>query len=210
MRIVIGQNRSAIDFIKGHLIKDECYDNMESFVTDLKEIIGNPSVFLCIALDGEDVKGFILATAPPRYKHVFLWQVWVDPTVKEKIAQKLFFRLNLWASSLKRMEIRAETKRNTDAVLRKWNFKEISSIVSYKIPDDFDIDYLESVQENKEKENGGKIGNGHREQSNSGSNKDSGPVGGVHSKSSGKVESVIPRPVDSRDVNNSKTSTGVN
>jgi len=91
----------------------------------------------------EEILAFLVAFAPPGAKHVFLSDAWASPKLEGSgVQDRIFLRLVLWAESLGRDRITAETSRHPEGLLRRWNFKEIARIVSFEISEDFEARLL--------------------------------------------------------------------
>ena len=139
MRIFRGRNATCVDYLEQYLLEDEDYDR-GAFVEVLKSLLENsPSETLVLmAVDGEHVRAFILAFAPQGHGHVFIMQAWSNLPLKEKrVKDELFYRLVFWADNLGRDELRGETLRKTGPFLRAWDFEVYSTVLRYKIPEDY-------------------------------------------------------------------------
>lgn len=121
-----------------HLLSDGDYSK-EAFAGALKTLLtGTPeSTFILQAYDGEDLKAFLIAVAPPEQNHVFVLQAWSSLEDNET-PDRMFLRLCLWTESIGRMELRAESKRSPEAFLRRWNFEIFSNVLSFQIPEDLE------------------------------------------------------------------------
>ncbi len=156
MKLFRARNLAAVELMKDKLLPDEDF-NQEDLVESIEQALveAPEDIYLLQAWEGKVMVGFLIAYNLPKQNHVFLLQVWADPTV-ERLSDKMFFRMLFWAQSLGKKEIRAETKRNTEAIQRRWDFQEVSKIVSYKIPDDLEERIMASSR-NKGDSNGQQV-----------------------------------------------------
>jgi len=142
----------SIDFIKDKFTIDESLDR-DATADGLKSIVSRPDVYIAIALD-EDLNEavmFIVAIAYPNQKVVNLIQVWADPKLEGRTVQdRLFLRTCLWAESIGRIQLRAECDRSSDALYRRWRFRERSKIVAFDIGDDLASTLFDNSKEEKE------------------------------------------------------------
>lgn len=139
MKIIRATTPYVVDLIKDKLLEDSDYPP-DVFAEVLRQsIVDLPdTTYVLVAVEeDETVHGFLIANAAPEQKHVFVVQAWADPTVPY-VSDKMFLRLIMWAESLGRKEIRAETQRDPSAFLRRWNFKTISRIIGFTIPDNYE------------------------------------------------------------------------
>ena len=156
MKIIIAKNSAAVDYIIPHLVYDDDMDN-ESLGEQLKTAFrgGADNIFLALILDGDDLRAFVLAY-DTKLPYAYLHQAWCDKGfVDQKWKDAVFLRLVLWAEARGMSEVRAETKRSPEAFLRRWDFKEHSKVLSYKIPDNFEEELIAGRKEylkNKDEE----------------------------------------------------------
>ena len=139
MKIVRVQNPVGISMMKDKLLLDEI--PIDTLCDILKGVMeSNPSA-LCIlhAWDGEDLRAFIIATDVVAYPHVFICQAWKDINVPTSIMRRMFLHLQLWADSIGKNKIRAETKRDEDSIIKSWGFHHFSNIIEFDIPEDFEL-----------------------------------------------------------------------
>ena len=128
----------SIDFIKDKFTIDESLDR-DATADGLKSIVSRPDVYIAMALDEDlnEVVMFIVAIAYPNQKVVNLIQVWADSKLEGRSVQdRLFLRTCLWAESIGRTQLRAETQRSSEALYRRWKFREHSKIIVFDIGDD--------------------------------------------------------------------------
>lgn len=138
MRYIRARATAAVDYMEGKLLPDDDFTE-GALVEALKEMLINTpdGVFIGQVWDGDEIRAFVIALAPPSMSHVFVHQAWADPMLEgSKTQDKLFLRLCLWAESIGRGELRAETRRNPEAFLRRWGFTPYSQVLSYNIGDD--------------------------------------------------------------------------
>ena len=132
-------NPIGIDYMESLLLVDEDIER-SSLVEALKNTLASDpnGIFVAqtwdtaIEPDGEIV-AFVIAYAPSMQRHVFLYQAWCKPGTDEKVADKLFLSLVLWSEANGRTSIKAETKRDVNAIYRRWNFIPFSQIIEFKI-----------------------------------------------------------------------------
>ena len=138
MRVIRAKNSDIIGMIQDHLIEDKDYTkeamskHMTAFMDD------SPESFLAAVLIEEplDIKGFLLAYIPPERKHLFVLQTWCDPELATtEWPKKLFDEVVSFAKENKLNEIRGETLRSPEAILRKWGFKTYSTVITYELED---------------------------------------------------------------------------
>lgn len=138
MKLFRTRNPKAVEYLKDKLIIDEgvseetLLNQIEIAMADYPE-----DTFVLFGLDGNSLKCFLIAYNVPNQSHAFLHQVWCEPGF-ENYTDRMFFRLLMWAQGLGKKQIRGETYRDSDACKRRWNFKEISKIVAFDIPDDLE------------------------------------------------------------------------
>jgi hypothetical protein len=138
MKIIRVKNPKGASLLKGKLLQNGDYTD-DQFVEKLGILLHDYSdeVFVLQAWEGEEIVGFLIAYDMVGAKHVFVHQVWSDAKY-EGLSDKLFFRLLMWTQSLGKNQIRGETKRDSDVISKRWNFKEISKIVAFDIPENLE------------------------------------------------------------------------
>ena len=160
MKIIKAGNILAVDYIKDKFILEPSEDRdveAESLKAGMR--LTPDRVFVLIAFEGEEVMSFCVAIDVENSDYVYIHQAWCDPKAEEGLTDKMFYRLILWADSKNKSFIRAETKR-ADAIIRKWNFIEHSSIVKFEIPQNFETEMLKNSHKvivGKDNENGGRL-----------------------------------------------------
>lgn len=162
MKFIRVRNSAGVDYMEPRLLPDDDFP-VGALVEALKDMLQHTpdGVFICQVWDGDEIRAFVIAFAPPNLAHVFIHQAWADETLQgTEIQDKLFLRLCLWAETLGRSELRAETKRNPEAFLRRWNFKPYSAILSFSVVDDLTEKLINAKHDEvvqKEPENGGEL-----------------------------------------------------
>ena len=144
MKIIIAKNSQAVDYIIPHLDQD---DDVEAEVLgeQLKNAYksGADNIFLGMIMDGVEVKAFVLAYDIPGQTYVHIYQAWADPSFTlQSWKDSMFLRLVMWAEARGMSELRAETRRSPEAFLRKWGFENHSTVLSYRIPENFEEELL--------------------------------------------------------------------
>ena len=138
MKIVRATSPSGITLIEPLLIADNDRDRSAAADMFRQGLVNVPdAMFVLVAFEEEEVLGFVVAYLPPAVDHVFLHQAWVKPGVTT-LADKLFIRLAIWTENAGRHFIRAETQRNPEAFLRRWNFTQVSVIMQHRLVDDIE------------------------------------------------------------------------
>ncbi len=139
MRVIRAQNSDIIEMIEEHLIEDRDYsvkDIKKHLVSYMNE---SPKEFLAAVLLDHlaEVRGFLLAYIPPERKHLFVLQTWCDHHIAtSEWPKKLFDEVVDFARENNLSEIRGETLRSPEAILRKWGFKTYSTIITYSLEDE--------------------------------------------------------------------------
>ena len=174
MKIIRVQNPVGVDYMKEHLVDLDV--DTETFADGLKAQLVQDiaNILILQAWEGDDLIGFLLANNVRNQNHVFLYQAWVDAKGGSDVGDKLFFRLLLWVDLLGKKEVRMETTRSEEAFTRKYGFEKFSSIMSFKIPDNIEMDYM-ALMKNKDIPSSGmsdkkevkEIDNGKKEQARS-------------------------------------------
>lgn len=91
-------------------------------------------LFLSAMDEGGKVVGFVIAENPPSTKYITINQAWIAPGQSFKLSNELFLRVTMWAIGLDKTTIRAETKRNTGPLFRRFGFEPVSVNVEYRVP----------------------------------------------------------------------------
>ena len=146
MRILRAMRGVAMDFIDDEMLEDENFLD-ESFKDTMKNLIETQkdNTFVLQAFDGNVIKAFLLAYAPEKQSNVILFRAWCDSKLPDrKLQDSLFLKLCLWAEAVGRTSITAETYRNTEALHRRWGFKEVSKVVKFELDEGFTDSLLEA------------------------------------------------------------------
>jgi hypothetical protein len=149
MRIIRARGPAVIDFIEDKLLDTQEYTDV-SFADVLRGLLSEQPDSTCIyvCFKDEEILGFLVAYAPPNVTHVWLWQAWADPKLKNTNVTKIVFdRLLLWTEFIGRTSIRAETKRETEAMYRRWKFQDYSKIIEYKLSQADELEEIEVPDE---------------------------------------------------------------
>jgi hypothetical protein len=93
------------------------------------------SLLILVAFDKDDeIRAFsILSNPGPAYPYVQLQQIWSHPENDWDWVDKFFARAVLWACSLDKEYIRAETQRDTEALFRRHGFETLSHNVKFDL-----------------------------------------------------------------------------
>lgn len=135
MNIINATSSAVIDYIKPHLCA-EVPTYQEQTAEIIRELLtSQPDKTLVLTIfDNDILKGFVVAYAPDGAEHVLLIDTWMDNDLPGSLWQdKVFLRLCIWADGLGRKKINAETNRNPRALLKRWNFKLLTKIVSFDL-----------------------------------------------------------------------------
>ena len=143
MKIIRVQNPIGIDYMEDFFVDDDM--SKETLGASLKSLLEKDldNTFVLQAWDGDSLVAFLIAFNLPAQTHVFLYQAWVEYEYSIKVSDKMFFRLLLWTDFLGKDEVRMETVRSEDAITKKWKFEKYSTIMTYKIPEDFEFSHVE-------------------------------------------------------------------
>ncbi len=143
MKIIRVRSTEFIKRIKKHLIfTDPAIRG--AFIGELEQrMIQLPdSVLILAAIDGDDILAYMIAQNPgPKIPYVVVAQAWSDSVSIQGMDKEFLTRLVLWATSLGKEYIRAETQRNPDALYRAFGFKPIAQVVRL----DFNSDRLHNL-----------------------------------------------------------------
>jgi hypothetical protein len=139
MKIIRVLNPRGVDVMEGKILQNPDYT--EGQLTGvLKWAMENQSqnLFLVQAWEGDQLAAFMYAWVVEGQKHVFLEQAWADAKLVGKdVLSSMLTMICIWANSMGKMEIRTEVIQHSDALLRRWNFKPHSEILSFDISDFF-------------------------------------------------------------------------
>jgi len=148
MRIIRVQNPVGIDYMKEHFISNIESDFLaEGLKAEL--LTDRENILILQAWNEDKLIGFIIAQNVVQQNHIFLYQAWVPNDTE--LADKLFFRLLLWADYLGKKEVRMETLRSEDAYSRRWKFEKHSVIMKFVLPDNYEAEYVKTIRLLKDK-----------------------------------------------------------
>lgn len=105
----------------------------EPYLTELeRRMIAAPDSLLILAsIESDEVKAFLVAQNPgPEIPYMILTQVWSDPHNDRSWSDPFLARLVLWSLAHDKSYVRAETRRNAEAMYRRFGFEPSSTIVS--------------------------------------------------------------------------------
>ncbi len=144
MRLIRVRRPAGVDVIEELLT--EVDTSRTNVAEQLKStLIESPeAIYFVQAYDGDQLQAFMIALAPVSVDHIFIFQAWKLPSADKLISDRIFFRVCLWADSLDRHEIRAETQRSPEAFLRKWNFALHSQIMSFHISENLEEELMDN------------------------------------------------------------------
>ncbi len=144
MRLIRVRRPAGVDVIKELLT--EVDTSRTNVAEQLKStLIESPeAIYFVQAYDGDVLQAFMIALAPASVDHIFIFQAWKLPSADKLISDRAFFRVCLWADSLDRHEIRAETQRSPEAFLRKWNFAVHSQIMTFHIRENLEEELMDN------------------------------------------------------------------
>lgn len=127
----------VIKHIKAHLT---FYDEevQPIFLSGLVEAMTNApeSVMVLGAINSQQnsLVGFVVAQNPgPSYPYIYLSQVWSHPDNAWAVVEEFLVRLSIWGMSLGKTNIKAESSRNTEALLRRFNFEPVASVLRFDL-----------------------------------------------------------------------------
>ncbi len=158
VRLIAGRNVNALAFIKELLLEDpdmspdEFYEGLTEMLVTVPE-----RVFINIMIDEDtqDSVGFLIAVAPVNRAFGFIYQAWSDPKrTTVGLRDKLFFRVCMWASTLGLRELRMETNRNPNGFERRWNFEHHSTVMTFPLGEQWELELQEKMISREESENG--------------------------------------------------------
>lgn len=146
MKFIRLRNSIGIDYMKEHLVAEE--SNLEDFMNGLKAmLVEEPeNIFITQAWEGDKLKAFLISLNMIKRNYVWLDQVWSDLDNPPDVNDKIFFRFLMWVDSLGKKEIRIETKRDEDAIARRWKFEKYSAIMKFEIKDDYEKEFMKGMR----------------------------------------------------------------
>ena len=145
MQIIRARNEAGVRVMEENLLDDPDSMDKDLLVEELKKMIPDSEVcYVSQAWDGETLRAFLVAFAPPNRSHVFLLQAWADKEIPSLWKDRMFLRLCFWTEQIGRESIRAETLRNPKALLRTWGFEEHSTVLSFNVAEDLEEKLLKT------------------------------------------------------------------
>ena len=135
----------GVDYMEEFLIPDGD-ESKSDLLSDIKSCLETqPDSTLILNAynrDGDEpiLEAFLIASTGHGSPFVFVTQAWCcdDPSDKQ-VMHRLFFRLEFWADSQGKREIRGETTRGNEAFLSEYNFQTLSETKTYTIPKNFEL-----------------------------------------------------------------------
>ncbi len=131
-RLDLESFKTAWEEIKGKVVLREPELVNSFFLSLVEALYQRPStVFFLEAREGPKLEGFVIAqdTAPG----VFIHQFWSSPWNLMSVTDELLLRTILWAMSLGKEKLIAETQRDLEALYRRGKFAPVATIVERKI-----------------------------------------------------------------------------
>lgn len=104
----------------------------DAYVSELSHYLMNSpnSLQILIAKDEGELIGFTISHDPGwRFPFLKIAQAWITPTAPNDLGDRFLSEIIVWAQTLGKEYIRAETTRSPDALLRKYNFKTMHTVV---------------------------------------------------------------------------------
>lgn len=150
MKIIRANRPEAIDFVADKLIVEEDLSR-ESQVFLLKDMMAAQpeTMFVLQAWEEEpdkepEVKMFLVAYLPRQQNHSFVLQTWADPNLgSTELQDRMFSRLIMWTQNAGRVQIRMETARSPKAFMRRWNFREITTVMAFDVGPEYEETIVE-------------------------------------------------------------------
>lgn len=100
----------------------------------VKALLESPDrLFVVQAKRDEELIGFLVAQNIGSC--VYVAQAWSNPSNGWPVADAMWERTVLWTVAIGKPEIRAETKRESEALYRRFGFEEVSKTIAFKVPD---------------------------------------------------------------------------
>jgi hypothetical protein len=140
MRVFRAVNPSVVDFLRGHLLEETDFIDPDVELEGLRSALSDfgPQTLVLLAVDGDNLEGFIIAMSPQWAKYVFISQTRFSPKMTEEDKSKMFLQLVFWAQGLGKTDIRGESTKAVDAVWRRWGFMPLRTILSFDIEQSLD------------------------------------------------------------------------
>lgn len=111
----------------------ESHESPVGFLRAMLELYNTHSerVLVIQAFRENVLVGFIVAQIEPGY--VWISQAWSHKSNNERVIDALFARVKLWALGCGYRAIRAETRRNLEAMRERFDFKPVSTTIEHTI-----------------------------------------------------------------------------
>jgi hypothetical protein len=139
MKLIRTTSPRVLEFIGPKLDGDSDYSPQQELEDFGQFMVQNPDLCYVGCLFDEEQSplklcGCFVGFAPPHRSHLFLIQAWLEEwTQTTEWPRKLFDDLQSFARDRGLVEIRGETRRNPEAILRRWGFETLSTVVSFKL-----------------------------------------------------------------------------
>jgi hypothetical protein len=155
MKLIRATRPLAVDYMKEFFLEALSGVDNETFAAQLKaHLEARPrETFILQAWSGNNVEedklvAFVVATKPEGQRHVFIHQAWSAGGEKDELVEdRMFFHLLMWTRDLDVCEIRCESGREPTAFQRRWNFQPFAVVLSFSVPDDFEVALLRGNRE---------------------------------------------------------------
>lgn len=135
-------NPDVFDYVAELFIDDPTVPR-SVVVQELKDFISvlPQNMHVQILAEDERVRGFSIAYHVDHRPYVFLVQAWIDPRLgNTDWSFRMFQELKEFTLAAKKVEIRAETQREPALFYRRWGFRPLSTVLSYRIGEAKDVD----------------------------------------------------------------------
>jgi hypothetical protein len=145
----------SFDLIKDKLLTfDYPVEVFQEMVFDW--LVQTPAQTCVLAVvEGNEIEGFLVATAGGDVDFVFVQQAWAAPQQSDlKATEKVFARLAAWADQMGRTSIRMETRRIPEALQRRWGFKVVTTVMQLDIPDYYEAFAAKVLRKPEESDHG--------------------------------------------------------
>ncbi len=151
MKIIRVRNSIGVDYMKEHFV--DVNSSKDVICESLKALLINDTenTFILQAWEGDKLVAFLTALNLTNQKYVWLDQAWSDPKTPLDVNDKIFFRFLMWVDSLGKKEVRAETRRDEDAVTRRWKFEKIATVMKFELPENYEANYMNIIRKPDEK-----------------------------------------------------------
>lgn len=129
----------ALSMLKDLFLEDPSYSRagwVEQVRSWMVDFPNNVLVLAAVMADGASGKviAYSVTTAEDQAKFAFVHQVWASAEAG-RVADQLLFKTAMWAEDMGKIELRAESARTPEALLRKYRFEQVSAIFAFAIPD---------------------------------------------------------------------------